>query len=111
MLRLAKSLQKVDANLSFDISEEVKREFRLHQNEKEKGLVSVLLREGNKKLEELEGLVRARGVDVRVESQKKKNVVTTPKPKMGWKGMTDEDGSDKRGRVGFGWPWQKDDKS
>mmetsp|Transcript_15409 Transcript_15409/g.29846 ORF Transcript_15409/g.29846 Transcript_15409/m.29846 type:complete len:114 (+) Transcript_15409:119-460(+) len=92
-MRECRRLGKSDAQMGADIRQQVKDEFRKYKEETEKSLISVLLKQGSIQLDQLKELNdRRSGLSKPVEK--------------GWKGTTDADGSDERGRVGEGWPWQ-----
>ncbi|GBG28272.1 Hypothetical Protein FCC1311_044952 [Hondaea fermentalgiana] len=83
-----------DPQMARDIRAQVQEEFRKYQQEKDKALQSVLLKNGGNQLEQLTELVTMR------------SGARAPAAAQGWKGTVDPDGSDERGRVGEGWPWE-----
>ncbi len=93
LLRLASALDKTRVDgLGKDAARQIKAEFRAYQRELDKATVAVLLKQGERHVETLRALL---GLPA-----------TKPEAGQGWRGITDEDGADERGRVGEGWPWQ-----
>lgn len=60
LLKSCKDLSKVDLGLAESSKDQIKLQFRIHQHEKAKPTIAVLIRDGEKHLETLKELVEIR---------------------------------------------------
>ena len=100
-LRAARRLEPSNPQLAKDVTSQVRTDFRLHNNtgrEVDSATQAVLMRDGERRLEALRALAGD------------PPAAPLPEGLEGWKGTVDPDGSDERGRVGQGFPWQQENK-
>lgn len=80
--------------MSQSASEQIKLQFRINKTETAKPTIAVMIHEGEEQLERMNNLYRTR--------LKQENGV-----QESWKGSVDPEGTDERGRVGKGFPWER----
>mmetsp|Transcript_14943 Transcript_14943/g.26675 ORF Transcript_14943/g.26675 Transcript_14943/m.26675 type:complete len:119 (-) Transcript_14943:79-435(-) len=94
LLRAARHMEKLGDPRGKDATEQIKISFRTYQHDVDKWTVAVLLKDGDKKLDLIKSLTTGAPLQSEAEGP-------------GWKGTTDADGADERGRVGNQWPWER----
>jgi hypothetical protein len=87
-----------------DLHVQVKREFNIHSNIQDWGIVSSLLVEGTRQADLLESLSR-HSYDQTQSEQTQMQVAGDDVRNGNWLGSGDDD--DIRGRVGVEWPWEQ----
>lgn len=97
LLKTATKLKQVDDGLSTSTVEQIKTQFRINQHESSKVTIAVMIQEGRQQLQLLTELYESR---VRGTARAGNSA--------DWKGSVDSDGQDERGRVGSGFPWERD---